>query len=95
MRLVDDLIEPFRPLIDLKVWQLNKHGECFITPETKRALVRTLYEDMQTAVGATPVMICTQKLATSLAQIFIGEKDRLDLPLPGLPLEMAAALQDN
>jgi CRISPR-associated protein Cas1 len=95
MRLVDDLMEPFRPVIDLKVWQLHKQGESQITPDTKRALVRTLYDDMQTSAGATPVMVCAQKLATSLAQIFIGEKEKLDLPLPGLPLNLAAALQDE
>ena len=95
MRLVDDLMEPFRPLIDLKVWQLHKHGEGLITPESKRALVRTLYDDMQTSAGATPVMVCAQKLATSLAQVFMGEKDKLDLPLPGLPLTLAASFQDD
>lgn len=95
MRLVDDLMEPFRPVIDLKVWQLQKQGECEITPETKRALVRTLYDDMQSSAGATPVMVCTQKLATSLAQVFMGEKDKLDLPFPGLPISLAASLQDE
>lgn len=95
MRLVDDLMEPFRPMVDLKVWQLHKHGEHQITPESKRALVRTLYDDMQTNAGATPVMVCAQKLATSLAQVFMGEKDKLDLPLPGLPLNLAASFQDD
>jgi CRISPR-associated protein Cas1 len=95
MRLVDDLMEPFRPMIDLKVWQLHKQGEGQITPETKRALVKTLYDDMQTSAGATPVMVCAQKLATSLAQVFMGEKDKLDLPLPGLPLNLAASFQDD
>lgn len=95
MRLVDDLMEPFRPIIDLKVWQLHKHGEGQITPESKRALVRTLYDDMQTGAGATPVMVCAQKLATSLAQVFMGEKDKLDLPLPGLPLNLAASFLDD
>ena len=95
MRLVDDLVEPFRPMIDLKVWQLNKQGEGQVTPESKRALVRTLYDDMQTSMGATPVMVCAQKLATSLAQVFMGEKDKLDLPLQGLPLNLAAAMQDD
>jgi CRISPR-associated protein Cas1 len=91
MRLVDDLMEPFRPVIDLKVWQLHEHGEDTITPETKRALVGTLYDDMQTSVGTTPVMVCVQKLATSLAQVFMSEKDKLDLPLPGLPISLAAS----
>ncbi len=95
MRLVDDLMEPFRPMIDLKVWQLHKQGEGQITPDSKRALVRTLYDDMQTSAGATPVMVCTQKLATSLAQVFMGEKNKLDLPLPGLPLNLAASFQDD
>lgn len=95
MRLVDDLMEPFRPVIDLKVWQLHQQGEIQVTPESKRALVRTLYDDMQTSVGATPLMVCTQKLATSLAQVFMGERKKLDLPLLGLPLDLAASLKDD
>jgi CRISPR-associated protein Cas1 len=95
MRLVDDLMEPFRPVIDLKIWQLRRNGEAEITPETKRAMVRTLYDDMQTDLGATPVMVCIQKLVTSLAQVYLGERDKLDLPLPGLPLALAAALNDE
>jgi len=89
MRLVDDLMEPFRPIIDLKVWQLKRHGQEQITPETKRALVHALYDDMQTDAGATPVMVCTQKLAVSLAQVYLGQCDKLDLPLPGLPLSLS------
>ena len=95
MRLVDDLMEPFRPMIDLKVWQLKRNGENEVSPETKRALVRTLYDDMQTDAGATPVMVCAQKLCTSLAQVYLGERVKLDLPLPGLPLALAAALNDE
>ena len=95
MRLVDDAMEPFRPVIDLKVWQLRRNGEDAVTPESKRALVRTLYDDMQTSVGATPVVVCTQRLATSLAQVYLGERDKLDLPLPGLPLALASTLLDE
>lgn len=95
MRLVDDLIEPFRPNIDLLVWQLHQNGEIHITPDTKRALVRSLYDDMQTSTGVTPAMVCMQRLATSLAQVYLGEKNKLDLPLPGLPLTMAANLADE
>lgn len=95
MRLVDDLMEPFRPLIDLKVWQLAQNGESAVTPESKRALVRTLYEDMQTDVGVTPLMTCTKRLAVSLAQVYLGEREKLDLPLPGLPLALAAAMVDE
>lgn len=95
MRLVDDLMEPFRPLVDLVVWQLHKQGEDQVTPENKRVLVRTLFDDMQTSAGATPVMVCMQKLATSLAQVFMGEKDNLELPLQGLPLNLGASFQGD
>lgn len=93
MRLVDDVMEPFRPVIDLKVWQLWRNNEQQVTPETKRALVRTLYDDMQSDTGVTPVMVCIQKLATSLAQVYLGQRDKPDLPLPGLPLALANALR--
>lgn len=93
MRLVDDVMEPFRPVIDLKVWQLWRNNEQQVTPDSKRALVRTLYDDMQSDAGATPVMLCIQKLATSLAQVYLGQREKLDLPLPRLPLALANALR--
>jgi CRISP-associated protein Cas1 len=92
MRLVDDLMEPFRPTIDLRIWRLVRNGMGEVTPDTKRALVKVLYDDMQTNLGATPVMVCMQKLAVSLAQVYMGEREKLDLPFPGLPLDMAASL---
>lgn len=95
MRLVDDLMEPFRPMIDLLVWQLHQRGESQVSSETKRTLVRSLYDDMQTCSGATPAMVCMQRLAVSLAQVYLGERDKLDLPLPGLPLSLAASLADD
>lgn len=94
MRLVDDLMEPFRPMIDLRIWRLLRDGHADVVPDTKRALVRVLYDDMQTNIGATPVMVCLQKLAVSVAQVYLGEREELDLPFPGLPLDMAASLNE-
>ena len=95
MRLVDDVMEPFRPVVDLKVWQLRHAGGDDVTPDSKRALVRVLYDDMQTNVGVTPVMVCMQRLATSLAQVFLEDRTKLDLPLPGLPLSLAGSLEPD
>lgn len=92
MRLVDDLIEPFRPAVDMKVWLLQKNGEQDVVPATKRALVQTLHDDMSTDSGATPISVCMQRVAVSLAQVYLGERSELDLPLPGLPLSMVASL---
>lgn len=46
--LADDFIEPFRPLVDWKVWQLWQTGELtqHLTPDTKRQLVKLLNYEM-------------------------------------------------
>lgn len=90
MRLVDDLIEPFRPLVDLLVWQLQQKEETQLTGDVKRGIVRSLYDDMQSRSGSTPTMVCMQKLAISLVQVYLGERDSLDLPFAGLPLMLSA-----
>jgi CRISP-associated protein Cas1 len=92
MRLVDDLMEPFRPVIDLLVWQMSRESMVAVNPETKRILVRSLYDDVQTEAGATPVFICLQRMAVSLAQVYLGQRSDLDLPLPGLPLSLASMM---
>lgn len=95
MRLVDDLMEPFRPIVDLKVWQLARQGKTEVSPETKKALALVMYHDLQTNLGSTPVMVCAQRLAVSLAQVYLGERTGLDLPQPGLSLEMGALLAEG
>lgn len=95
MRLVDDLIEPFRPLVDLLVWQLFTKDKVEITGDVKRVLVRSLYDDMQTPSGSSPVMACMQRLAISLVQVYLGDRDKLELPYPGLPLMLSTNLSDG
>ena len=86
MRLVDDLMEPFRPVVDRTVWQLQSLGPCIVNADTKAALVQSLYQDLASDAGRTPVLVAIQKLATSLAQVLLGERTALDLPLPSIPL---------
>jgi CRISPR-associated protein Cas1 len=94
MRLVDDLMEPFRPLIDLTAWKLQSSGPCIVNADSKRALVQSLYQDLVTDAGRTPVLVAVQKLAISLAQVLVGERKELDLPLPGVPLRHVADTDD-
>ena len=91
LRLVDDLMEPFRPLMDLHVKHLLRAGVDSVTASAKRELVSALYADMHTDVGVTPLCVCIQRLATSLALVYTGEADSLALPLPGLPLDFQPA----
>lgn len=80
MRLVDDLMEPFRPIIDARVLELSDGGLTSLTPEAKRYLGGTMYLDQATADGRTPLIACLNRLAISLVQVYLGERKELDLP---------------
>lgn len=80
MRLVDDLIEPFRPLVDAEVHRLHCDGAVAVDSEIKRALAAILYTNRRTSDGMTPLIACINRLATSLAQVYLGERKSLLLP---------------
>lgn len=84
--LVDDLMEPFRPVVDREVHRLQGEKILDVTPEAKAALARTMIVDLPTAEGISPLMTCLERLSSSLAKAYAGEGDRLVLPSPGLPL---------
>lgn len=86
----DDLMEPFRPMVDLMVFRLLGQGVSDVTTEAKRALAGLTAADMRTARGTTPLATCLERLATSLAQSFETGKPDLELPIAPLPLEMPA-----
>ena len=89
MCLVDDLMEPFRPLVDYLVARFVASGEAEVTPSVKNGLANVLSLDAATARGTTPVWTCIERLAASLAAAFETQKPALDLPERLLPLELA------
>jgi CRISPR-associated protein Cas1 len=87
MVLVDDLMEPFRPIVDREVHRLVRDGAREVNRDTKAALARVMVLDLPTSLGLSPLMVCAERLAQSLAKAYAGESDKLDLPLPARPLE--------
>lgn len=90
MPLADDLMEPFRPLVDLIVLNLLQAGIDDVTPEAKRALARVLISEEATAAGATPLSTCMIRLAASLADSFLTGEPSLEFPR----LKVERATQD-
>lgn len=84
--LVDDLMEPFRPLVDREVHRLNGEGIDEVSSDAKAALARITVIDLPTEEGMSPLMICLDRLANSLAKAYGREGDRLVLPRASLPL---------
>jgi CRISPR-associated protein Cas1 len=91
MCLVDDLMEPFRPFVDLLAARLADSGKTDVTPETKRALAGVTTIDLRTKQGTSPLATCLERVAVSLGQSFERSEVDLDLPLAPLPLELPAA----
>jgi len=87
MVLIDDLMEPFRPTVDREVLRIVKAGTSEVDRDAKAVLARIMVIDLPTSHGLSPLTVCVERLAQSLARVFAAEGDTLDLPLPSLPLE--------
>lgn len=84
MRLVDDLMEPYRGCVDREVWHLHQRGTTEVNKEAKRQLAMLMYQDFTTDRGTSPLMMCIERLATSLAKVYLQERDSLDIALPDI-----------
>ncbi len=91
LRLADDLMEPFRPAVDLAALGLIRAGHETMTPAAKRDLVAVLQADYLTAEGIAPLANVLGRLAMSLGQIFLGERKTLALPKSAIPVAEPAA----
>lgn len=86
LRLADDLMEPFRPAIDLIARELRDEGVEEVTSAAKVRLAGALHLDYQTEAGRAPLSNCLSRLSGSLAKVYLKEADRLAFPRPLLPI---------
>jgi CRISPR-associated protein Cas1 len=88
--LADDLMEPFRPLVDCAVKGLLARNIDEVTPEAKQTLVRLIAFDLDFGDTRTPLRVSLEKFTHSLAMSFEQGKPALVLPRTPPPLELAA-----
>ena len=86
--LADDLMEPFRPLVDCAVRTLDAHHGTAVDTNAKQVLARIIAADLPLGDGVTPVSVALMKLATSLGQSFEAAGLNLALPAPPDPLAL-------
>lgn len=91
LRLADDLMEPFRPYVDMLVARHPELAQGELDRDGKAALAAVLTLDLSGPKGARPLQSCLDSLAVSLAMIYIGQDRKLELPGGPLPLSGAAA----
>jgi CRISP-associated protein Cas1 len=87
--LADDLMEPFRPLVDLTARSITLNAGHEVTPEAKRLLTRLIALDLPLTGDISPVSVTISRLAISLAQSYETKVLKLALPTPPEPLVLA------
>lgn len=80
MALADDLIEPFRPIVDLFVFDLVQKGVIEVTSETKKRLAEVLTFDAEISPVQRPLYSSVLRLAQSLSSKLVGSSAHLNLP---------------
>jgi len=78
--LADDLIEPFRPLVDATVKNLVDDGILEVSPVAKARLASISCIDIQTSSGYSPLHLCVHRLSQSVVESFVSKELRLEMP---------------
>ncbi len=81
--LADDLIEPFRPLVDLYIAKHRVPDDVELQPDHKAALVSLLNVDMSMTRGVMSALDAIEHAVESLARVYDGGNETL-LELPAL-----------
>lgn len=87
--LADDLMEPFRPLVDLTARAFAQADGADVTPDTKRKMAELIALDLPLVGATSPVSVALSRLSISLAQSFETKNLSLALPTPPEPLVLA------
>lgn len=80
LRLVDDLIEPFRPLVDARVKSLAESGEVDLSAESKSYLVSVLTCPVKVSGITRPVTLAVQQLCLSFVKSLEVQSPALEFP---------------
>lgn len=89
MRLVDDMIEPYRPYTDFVVWHLLQEGCEEVTPDAKKLLASMAEMAIPMSDGIYPMRRAIQKTVQSLARVYEERDKKLELPVSNPPLWQA------
>lgn len=80
--LADDLMEPYRTFIDSVVYEIVSSGSQYeiLTPELKKKLLTVLNNDVFMDNERKPLQLAVLRTATSLAQVFKKETNKIIYP---------------
>lgn len=79
--LADDIMEPFRPLVDEAVhFIMQNYDEQELNTEIKSELLKVLTRTVYFKTEKSPLMVALQKSASSLQQCYSGKRKKIKYP---------------
>ena len=79
--LADDIMEPFRPIVDEKVFEImQRYQEQELNTSIKAELLQILTRTVYFKEEKSPLMVGLQKTASSLQQCFTGNRKKIKYP---------------
>lgn len=79
--LADDIMEPFRPIVDEKVFEImQKYDEQELNTVLKSELLQILTRTVYFKEEKSPLMVALQKTASSLQQCYTGDRKKIKYP---------------
>ena len=79
--LADDIMEPFRPIVDEKVFDIMKrYQEQELNTAIKAEILQMLTQTVYFKDEKSPLMVGLQKTASSLQQCFTGDRKKIKYP---------------
>lgn len=79
--LADDIMEPFRPIVDEKVGEImQNYSEQELNTAIKAELLQILTRTVYFKEEKSPLMVALQKTASSLQQCYTGERKKIKYP---------------
>lgn len=90
LALADDLVEPFRPIVDALVVSMIAQGVETLDPALKRRFARLIAFDLRVDGELSPVSLAAGRLAQSLARAFESGRPTLAVFDPPTPIEWAS-----
>lgn len=79
--LADDIMEPFRPIVDEKVYRImQNYNEQELGTAIKAELLQILTQTVYFKDEKSPLMVALQKTASSLQQCYTGNRKKIKYP---------------
>lgn len=86
MRLVDDLMEPFRPMVDVVVHELGNLGALELNQRVKSRLALIPATTLRGKGNRSPVAMVCERWCQSVTQVLMGKQRELNFPEPSTAL---------